>query len=448
VESRVMQTWNDWVKTTLSPEYKAHFHKNYCSGSKDAMRLLWSKSITSPDDIPHQLTGVSFVAPNSVEYKKLNKSTGGYDNVIATTLHGMLTKHIPDISNDLYQHIIDKDQYFQWETRGPKIFSVVTSYDEDMNCAPDIVALSEYDVHDAPATVYTPGHREERFPEAMARAGYAGGLFSAPKISDCNGIGVFWRRDVFSLAGDCSRNEESIVLLPGDRRAGAINVDLHEHWHRLYAGQCSGKLEEMPEQDRRNAGAVRLVHNPSGREVLVVFAHLMTESRDCAATNEYVGEVRAGELHNISKLVAEHLTEYPHTRAALLVGDFNIDVREREMLCGRLRSHLTQKSMTVSTGFDDSYDPLNPSIVYAGKERVLRLQEAFTSLHQWGAGIGYDKYCTSFTSNRCKWIDMIWHTPDTLRVERLSDMRCPESFIPNQQHGSDHLPLSAVFRFL
>ena len=77
----------------------------------------------------------------------------------------------------------------------------------------------------------------------------------------------------------------------------------------------------------------------------------------------------------------------------------------------------------------------------------LRLEEAFASEHQWGKRVHAHGVCSSYSSKRCTWIDMLWHSTD-LRVGRRSVNTTPAEPMPNAEHGSDHLPIFASFDFV
>ncbi|CAE7606144.1 unnamed protein product, partial [Symbiodinium microadriaticum] len=284
---------------------------------------------------------------------------------------------------------MEKDSFFRWERRGPKIFREVTGFNAEVESVADIVTLAEYDIHNGPA-MYGDAGVLETFPEAMRRVGYSGCLLNGPLHTDMSGIGVFWKEDVFTLADasdECAAevrngNDGGSVLFSlqtGESHRGAYNYDLQERWHRVHAGDLAVMADElMTTKDRRNVGFLRLRHRRSGRVVLFVSVHLMTESR----------EVRAGELEAIAKLMRLHLTGEVHS--VILGGDFNIDVRARDILKGRVKSVVDGSELTLASGFDDSMDYMNPSLryvreIFSGLENVVELKEAFSSIHKWGA---------------------------------------------------------------
>ena len=42
---------------------------------------------------------------------------------------------------------------------------------------------------------------------------------------------------------------------------------------------------------------------------------------------------------------------------------------------------------------------------------------------------------------------MIWYTPQTIEITKLSNMKTFSKFIPNENHGSEHLLLWVEFNF-
>lgn len=487
-------SFDEWIESSLSPEYKKHFHKNYISGNKVEMRKLWSQEVNSAADIPPTLTGLSFYSKDRVQYSVVN-ANGEMSQEIATTLKGLLKRDIPDIADEMYNHIMEKDSYFQWDKRGAKIFREAIRANEEGQITADLISLTEYDIHTGLAEYRGLGVLET-FPEAMKHTGFSGCLMNGPLEEDISGIGIFWKDSVFELAGicgdseACSTSDSIFALKTGESYLGcAFNYDMMEHWHRVTqrvpqtecsethipeesVGAARSIYEMMSTRDRRNVGMVLLRHRQTNRVVMVVSVHLMTESRDCSDTNEFpgklepdvfssltacsvIGEVRAHELKVIGDLIQRHVS--PGIHGIILNGDLNIDVRARDILKGRLKSIFDQSELLVETGFDDSQGYMEPVIRWgsSGGDGIptsdavdVKLVEAFSSVHRWGEGVGSEKYCTSFTPHRCSWIDMVWFSPSAFRVSDLSDMTAPTSVIPNEVHGSDHLPLSAIFEFV
>ena len=178
IELLTNQTYREWLNNHFIKEYELHFHKNFESGNKGRMRQLWSQRILQSNDLPLELSGLTFVSENCIKYLKNNQEFH------ATTLPGILSKSIPEISTQLYDHIMEIENYFTWELRGPRIYHEIMSSDSD------IVALSEYDIHDVFAT-YRNDSTNESFSTAMKETGYSGFLLKALQViitSDVNGL--------------------------------------------------------------------------------------------------------------------------------------------------------------------------------------------------------------------------------------------------------------------
>ena len=305
VENLLNCSLDVWIESALSTEYRRHFHKNYASGCKTEMRKLWSVNLTRANEIPSALRDISFVSENMVKYTVTDRSTGYKTEELATTLPGILNRDLPSVAGELYDHIMEKDSHLCWENRGPRIFREVSGWNADFEGAADLILLDEYDVHEGSA-VYRDTGALETFPEAMHGVGYSGLLLNGPVEEESSGIGVFWREDVFCLAGTPDKaiervpGEHAVLALDtGKSHHGAFNYDLMERWHQRLPSSVSGQsvCVHMAKKDRRNVGFVRLRHRQSNCIVLVVPVHLMTESRDCASTNEFPGERAAKWRH-------------------------------------------------------------------------------------------------------------------------------------------------------
>jgi len=207
--------------------------------------------------------------------------------------------------------------------------------------------------------------------------------------------------------------------------------------------------EEMPLEERRNFGIVRLRHRATGKSLMLVATHMMTDSRDCAATNKFPGEVRAHELATIRDVVQAEQREQ-RSDAVIFTGDFNISLVDNEsenelrVLLGRIPSVPSQENMPaleIPTGF-----------VMEGGRAALQwqgaaMQEAFEDVHRWGAGVGPGRVCSSYSNKRCNWIDFMFYTADSLELKAHSENRTPPTPIPAERFPSDHLPISASFEF-
>ena len=151
----------------------------------------------------------------------------------------------------------------------------------------------------------------------------------------------------------------------------------------------------------------------------------MTTSRDGPKVTRYPGEVRAGELAAIKRVV-ERVAEPGD--ALLFVGDFNTPPTEVRTWRGRLDDH----HATFDTGFDDG------AFAWAGQT----LRDAFEA--DWrDAG-----KCTSRNGDRTLWIDYMYHSTAALAASDRSDVATPPNAIPDLDHPSDHLPLRCAFTWV
>jgi len=159
----------------------------------------------------------------------------------------------------------------------------------------------------------------------------------------------------------------------------------------------------------------------------------MTDSRDGTKTNKYPGEVRAGELNFIRNTMEKIISEDGDIDAIIFTGDFNIDLStDLHILKGEIPG-----IPRIDTGVSSQTLNWGKTVFH----------EAFEGTHKWGVDFR-GNICTAISVKRCSWIDLMWYTKSTLKVEQLSTNISPTEPIPNSLHGSDHLPITAVFQFL
>ncbi|KAL3942189.1 MAG: hypothetical protein SGBAC_003568 [Bacillariaceae sp.] len=422
-------TFSEWVDNVLKPEYMRHFHKNFASGNYAAMRRFWgAPTCQSANDIPKELKGLKWIDEDRVSYTTSQNSTETQH--IATTMRGTCKKALPnDLFDSFFSEVISKEEgVYTWNTRGPRIFETI------LRNEPDIISIQEYDCNDVQAEYRKPGCVES-FSEAMATAGYSGVFLKDPLLGrdPPSGMGVFWMDNTFeTLAG-----KSGIESLDCGKQAfddSVLNVDLEEHWHPSKSETSDSVM--MKASDRRNGGLCRLRHKQSRRRVTLCTAHLMTKSRDGLKTNNFPGEVRAGELAALKRLVESTAQS---DESVVLTGDFNTDAKEAlGVFAGKFQS--SDSILEFQTGFDAQ------SKTFSWGSQVL--QDAFAQTHQWGEGVGEGKHCTSRNANRIEWIDYIFH--DAIGLEALESTKCvtPPTLIPDEQHPSDHLQLTVHFRLL
>ena len=122
----------------------------------------------------------------------------------------------------------------------------------------------------------------------------------------------------------------------------------------------------------------------------------MTTSRDSASTNSFPGEVRAGELARIRRMVAEHVRGEDGVDATTIVaGDFNTSAIDVHVFQGNLASS-DGKAISVDTGFSGGRLDWTDCT-----GRKLTLYEAFADSHKWGSGVGPGKNFSSWNADRC-----------------------------------------------
>ena len=498
------RSFSDWVDDVLKPEYMTHFHKNLDSGNYTAMRKLWgcSHPLEHPDDLPETLQkkrqssssssslssgGITWVGSDTVLYSAATTTitpTFAKSNqrpVYAKTLRGLLlslsssssssNNDDQNVFRDLWDEIVSKEEtVYDWKVRGPRIFQTICQ------SKPDLVCLQEYDCHDAKANYFKTQPQQEQeqpqpletsFAEAMSSIGYSCVFMKDPLTNRTppSGLGIFWLNDTFETVGDSSSSTTTTTTLSLDCESTALegalsNHDLKEHWHpvvRKRKNSSSSSSEEQQQQqqqpsstlmkaaDRRHVGICRLKHKATQKKVSLSTMHLMTSSRDNAKSNVYPGEVRAGELEMVHRLVREKV---PENDALICVGDFNCNAKDaKRIFSGHITASAGGNGELI---FDTGFDPSSETFVWGSHT----LRDAFAGIHQWGDKVGIDQYCSSRNANRIEWIDYALYDQDRLLLLSSAEAgdddkyRTPSESIPNETHPSDHLPLLAKFAFV
>jgi len=309
----------------------------------------------------------------------------------------------------------------------------------------------EYDVFGTEADYR--GSGKEPFHQSMTAAGFDHLLFAEQdkSRSEPSGLGLFFKKDVFDLEGVTGAMQLDCCSSLND---AAYNVDLLEKWHRCPQSPNEPlSAEEMAPADRRNAGFARLRHRSTQQVVWVAVVHLMTTSRDGPKTNEFPGEVRAGEMAKIRETVASFVSP---DEAFILAGDFNTEAKDTYVFEGQLKGQSSGRMLEVQTGMvtipGEGEVQLSRRFQWQRQgAQNMELREAFESRHLWGSGVGPAEkggVCTSMNAERTAWIDYIWYSHSLLRPVALSDVCAPSQPIPDRDHGSDHLPVMARFEFL
>mmetsp|Transcript_19275 Transcript_19275/g.60322 ORF Transcript_19275/g.60322 Transcript_19275/m.60322 type:complete len:431 (+) Transcript_19275:594-1886(+) len=371
IEAATGRPWAEWRKGNVDEEYKRNWHKNFASGDYSAMRRLWGRPLASAADVPDALGGLAFVGEDRVSYDKRGVAT------VATTLRGVLRAALGEAEGTkLFDEIADADAtVYDWAARGPRVFQTCAAADAD------VVALAEYDVHDAEAAYA--GGATTSFADAMRDAGYDGALFTDPLLGRTppSGLGLFWRRSAFEASGGASADGAAVAC--GDAAGALSNHDLLERWHPLIVPPEAGVGgSDLPAKDRRNCAIARLTHRASGRTLCVALVHLMTTSRDGPGVTRYPGEVRAGELAKVREILAEAAAPED---AILMCGDFNTPPADAHVWRGDV-------GVAHDTGFDKG--------AFRWGDRELR--DAFESVHGWAAAPRAD-VCTSKNGDRTLW---------------------------------------------
>ena len=439
-------SFKEWVDNVLKPEYMQHFHKNFDSGNYSVMRSFWgAPKCESAGDIPKELDGLTFLEEDTVAYQQQQQQQQQPKGttVHAMTMRGIARKNLPtDLFQDFFSEISTKEEsIYSWQVRGPRIFETIMGITGNKQTPPDIISIQEYDCHDIIAN-YRSGSSQESFSQAMASVGYSGAFFKDPLLGrdPPSGLAVFWQDDTFETVSGVT-GMETLECNTVGFAGSAYNVDLEERWHSLkneFSSSPSSTL--LKAADRRNGAMCRIRHKKSGKIISLCSTHLMTTSRDCSKTNRFPGEVRAGELAALQRLVKEHAES---DDAVILLGDFNTDAQSaKEIFSGLIPS--TNPNTKEVCEFDTGFDVTKETFVWGSH----KLADSFSKVHKWGEGVGEKKQCTSKNANRTEWIDYIFYDKERLETLFLSNCQSPLNIIPDEIHGSDHLPLLARFQFI
>lgn len=364
------------------------------NGSMRALRSLWSE---------HDLSNFAIDAEN---VKVLGPTTAQLDGTVLRTLRGVLQDGMDAEDADVvYDHIARVDsENFSWLVRSDRILQRILEFNAD------IVVIQEYDVHFGPKSSYS-NVCNATFPEAMADSGYGGVLFDGV-LEHKEGIGIFWRTDIFKLQGDgTTPSDANDVVSIGDYSLCAPTANVPFEVKDKFG-------EPLPPRLRRHLAVACLTHIETGRQVRVCGVHFSPTSRDDAE-----GTIRGQEL----KQTLDALSRTP-SDAIILAGDFNINLRslEEEHILKSVREY------EVVDGMRRFRYPTEPEFI---------LEDAFGDLN------GGDAVATSYTSTRNQMIDYVLHTPRHFEVMWRSELRCPDMEMPNGKEPSDHIALSVEFRW-
>ncbi len=433
------------------------------------MKRLWGigqldKQEHLPEILRETITVVSHDKISYIEREDA-KSEDKEVVVFARTMKGLLFEHLgSNLGARVFSDIKARDAELKWGCRGPQILRRVLGFDfssggvssnlspgflENLD-KPDIVFLQEYDSEELQEADFGNGEASS-FRCAIENAGYDSLVFLKPDGKPF--VATFWRKDRFCVA--------SGALEPGGGRTvstgtGALSGsifcdDLFSKWHPWEKDRTSfRKSELLKEKQRRSVGMVKLRSKQDPQLALwAVNTHLMTDSRDCNLTNAYPGEVRAGELAEMKRLI--------HSRCAVgqpqpvvIAGDFNTQPTSMDIFQGSVQASkealatglAVPSKLNLDTGFCDKDEDKYLDWVSNGG-----LVEAFATKHRWD-GKHAKNWPTSISSKRSEHIDYIFYTPGLLSLKALALRSIsPRDKMPNAEEPSDHLPLGAIFDF-
>lgn len=346
--------------------------------------------------------------------------------VVLRTLRGVLNDEMGSEDGDvIYDYIAEiQEQSFSWHKRGPRILEKL------IGLKADIAIIEEYDVHFGPRATYSDAPNAT-FPEAIAAHGYDGLLFDGI-LKQGEGIGIFWRRDIFEpkINRGSIKNDEGGMATQNDEcgkrigqgtdsivEVGDYCPDLSNIAYRIKDSR-SGKLYE--DRWRRNMALIRLVHKETGRELQVSGIHLTGQS-GCDAR----GYTRASELRETFQILAQQPLV-----ATVLAGDFNINSRSTQ---GEEVLKLVE-TYEVEDGKRRFHD--------SGSDPEFILEDAFGDINSG------EECSTSYTATRKETIDYIFYTPRRLKPTWRSPLQCPDEPMPNQTEPSDHIAVAVEFTWL
>eukprot|EP00300_Choanocystis_sp_HF-7_P002610 c11973_g1_i1.p1 GENE.c11973_g1_i1~~c11973_g1_i1.p1 ORF type:complete len:516 (+),score=115.87 c11973_g1_i1:476-2023(+) len=357
---------------------------------------------------------VRFISRDVLEY--LDGKTNEY--VQTRSMRGLLLQHViaanstqessPELAMRLFQNVQDaSDNIFEWSKRGVNLFRTMTNsvapkqlttgaednawfvpdyhsrFFQPIGVAegelPDLIILTEYDVHAGGHGLeplqFLPERSPEHFDSAMRAVGYHTILAEGVK-NDGGGIGIFAKKAVFDLLDinnqpiRCDAPIDVVLRVSGEQTVKDSNgapmqgvelraesTDLKETWHRRRSIENNEPLDvsnaeiEMSKQDRKVVALVALAFAQglpaAGQRIVVLGSHLMTTSRDTDAMTHFPGYTRAREIASVRERVREFVRR---EEAVVWGGDFNINMRgysELSVLRGRIQG-LSQK---IDTGF-------------------------------------------------------------------------------------------------
>jgi hypothetical protein len=223
------QNFSYIIENHLKPVYMKHFHKNSISGNKNKMRELWSATLDAGFVVPEELKNVKY---NTDSYTISYPGSEGE----VLTMYGLLKKYIPKTAEEVFAELMETEKYRKWEYRGPLIFKTL------MRQKPDIIVLTEYDIHTAEANYL---EKPQSFEDAMKESDYQGIFFSGVVDTEA-GIGIWWKKGVFRC--DAMNGIDTLTCsIDGIERKSPHykNVDFHEQWHKKDPKKSTESIESV-----------------------------------------------------------------------------------------------------------------------------------------------------------------------------------------------------------
>lgn len=379
------------LKKDIETEYKNNWHKNIPAGNYKMLRTLFGSTFNSLLS--------TFFLDNQLNCTKIDSNTLSLNATTLKNIFKIMSESLTlplnsELITLLKSYLNEQEKIYSFPLRAPKLYNRVISED------PDIVVFLEYDIHGPAHNVNPEGcftsdvadlkYVEDKcssFSVAFNDLGYTTLLFCSPyrhEKSLGSGVGIYFKSERFEVKDFKESNHRVDV---GDELNDICCVDMME--------QVGGEVLDLKE--RRSLAHIKLFDKINEEYINVIGIHLMTKSKD------RTGEIRENELI--------FLKEYVESLEGQIIigGDFNIDLsRELQIL---------EKVNYSSNSLNWSQNPLKNS-------------------HAANKGI------TSKTSRREENIDYCFTNLEVIKTS----VKNVNEVIPNENEGSDHIPIWAVLK--